>query len=51
MREGLDFVVSFTLIGAAAIVVVVAITVGVFLIIRRRSQSDSGRAQTVRNDR
>ena len=37
MREGLDFVVSFTLVGAAVIVVVVAITVGVFLIIRRRS--------------
>ena len=37
MREGLDFVVQFTLIGAAAIVIVVAVTVGVFLFVRRRS--------------
>jgi hypothetical protein len=51
VREGLDFIVSFTLIGAAAIVVAVAITVGIFLIIRRRSQSDSGRAESIRNHR
>jgi hypothetical protein len=38
VREGLDFVVSFTLAGVAAIVVVVALTVGVFLLFRRRSE-------------
>jgi hypothetical protein len=37
VREGLDFIVSFTLVGAAVIVVVVAITVGIFLFVRRRS--------------
>ena len=39
MREDLSFVVSFTLAGAAVVVVLVAITVGVFLIIRRRSKT------------
>jgi hypothetical protein len=37
MREGLDFVVSFTLAGAAVIAVLVAITVGIFMLVRRRS--------------
>jgi hypothetical protein len=39
VREGLDFVVLFTLAGVAAIVVVVLITVGVFLLFRKRSES------------
>jgi hypothetical protein len=43
VREGLDFVVSFTLVATAVIVAVVAITVGVFLIVRRRSQTGSAR--------
>jgi hypothetical protein len=41
VREGLDFVVWFTLAGAAAIVLVVALTVGVFLIFRRHSKSSA----------
>ena len=41
MREDLDFVVWFTLAGAAVVVVVVAFTVGVFLIVRRRSKARS----------
>lgn len=43
MREGLDFVVFFTLVGAAVVVVLVAITVGIFLIVRRRSQAGQAR--------
>jgi uncharacterized membrane protein HdeD (DUF308 family) len=43
VREGLDFVVSFTLVAAAVVVGVVAITVGIFLIVRRRSQAGQSR--------
>jgi hypothetical protein len=43
VHENLDFVVAFTLVGAAVIVVVVAISVGVFLIVRRRSQAGTAR--------
>lgn len=43
MREGLDFVLWFTLVAAAVVVVMVAITVGIFLIVRRRSQAGSAR--------
>src|SRR6185503_2902989 len=39
VHEGLDFVLQFTLIISAAVIVLVAITVAIFLYVRRRSRS------------
>jgi heme/copper-type cytochrome/quinol oxidase subunit 2 len=39
VHEGLDFVIHFTLIISAVVVVLVAITAAIFLYVRRRSRS------------
>jgi hypothetical protein len=39
VREGLDFVVRFTLLGTAAVLVLVGISVAIFLVVRQRSRS------------
>jgi hypothetical protein len=39
VHEGLDFVLRFTLLVSAGVIVLVAITVAIFLYVRRRSRS------------
>jgi hypothetical protein len=39
VHEGLDFVLRFTLIISAVVIVLVAITAAIFLYVRRRSRS------------
>ena len=39
--EGLDFILRFTLLVSAAVIVLVAITVAIFLYVRRRSRSEN----------
>jgi hypothetical protein len=39
VHEGFDFVLRFTLIISAAVILLVAITVAIFLYVRRRSRS------------
>ncbi len=39
VHEGLDYVLRFTLIISAAVIVLVALTVAIFLYVRRRSRS------------
>lgn len=38
-NDGLDFILRFTVIVSAAVVVLVAISVAIFLYVRRRSRS------------
>ncbi len=39
MREGLGFVLSFTLIGVAVVILTVAISVALFMVMRHRSKA------------
>ncbi len=39
MREGLGFVLSFTLIGMGVVIVALAISVALFLLLRRHSNA------------
>lgn len=42
VRENLDYVVWFTLVWSAVVGVLVAVSVGIFLFVRRQSRAEGG---------